>query len=376
MAGMATADCATIAGMSTSQYRVAVLGATGLVGGKIIEILEERNFPVSELLPLASGRSAGKTIRFRGKVLTVQEALPPVFEGCDLVLASAGAKASEVLAPYAVKAGAVVVDNTSFFRMQPDVPLVVAGVNDHALKNHQGIVANPNCSTMQLMPVLKALHEAAGLERVIVSTYQSVSGAGQKGLEALALEGQQLSANPDAERNARQASDAFARPIAENLIPQIDVFLSDDCKPGFEGYTKEEAKLIEESRKILELPHLRVTATAVRVPVRTAHSEAVTVELSRPLSPQAAIQALKAVPDLIVADSPADFPTPLDAAGQDPVYVGRIRQDTSHPERGLNLWVVADNLRIGAALNAVRLAEALVRDNLLRQPAQADACSL
>jgi aspartate-semialdehyde dehydrogenase len=350
------------------QYTVAILGATGLVGSHLISILEERNFPVKTLKPLASKRSAGETITFRGEPITVEEATPEAFEGVDIVLASAGASISEKLAPEAVKRGAVVIDNTSFFRMMPHIPLVIAGVNDADIDGHPGVIANPNCSTSQLMPVLKALHEAAGLKRVIISTYQSVSGAGKEALQELTVQiKQDLPSIGEpfyhtVETPSAHQPENFKRDIAFNLIPQIDVFVDGD-------YTKEEMKLIQETRKILHLPELPITATAVRVPVLVGHSESVTVDFERPLSPEQAAEILKKVPDVIVADAREDYHTPRAIAGTDPVYVSRIRRDTSNPETGLNLWVVADNLRIGAALNAVRIAESLVARNKVAVPA-------
>jgi aspartate-semialdehyde dehydrogenase len=355
---------------SSSLPTVAILGATGLVGSHLMAILEARKTPLAQLKLLASERSVGQMKRFHGQDLNIELACPEAFDGVDLVLASAGGQVSAALAPEAVKRGAVVVDNTSHFRLHPNVPLVVAGVNNEVLAQHQGIVANPNCSTAQLMPVLKALHQAAGLKRVIVSTYQSVSGSGASGLEDLIGEtASDLNENYHADRpehlcfsNYQRAS--FQRPIAFNLIPQIDVFSDDD-------YTKEELKLIRETQKILALPNLPVTATAVRVPVLVGHSEAVTLEFERPITPAEAADVLRQTPDVVVADKPEAYHTPRETAGTDPVYVSRIRKDTSNPETGLNLFVVSDNLRIGAALNAVRLAEQLTQDQLLRVPAGA-----
>lgn len=346
------------------EYTVAVLGATGLVGSHLIKILEERQFPVKTLKPLASSRSAGETIMFRGQPVTVELAEPDAFNGVDIVLASAGASISEILAPEAVKLGAVVVDNTSFFRMHPDIPLVVAGVNDEDLRNHQGIVANPNCSTAQIMPVFKALHQLGGLKRVVVSTYQSVSGAGKEAMDELHTHVHTVVNNPAGTAFANQV---FARPMAFNLIPHIDKFVTGE----YDGYTKEEVKVIEETRKILHLPNLKVTCTAVRVPVMIGHSESVTLEFDRPVSPQEAADCLRNTPDVVVASAPKDYHTPLETAGTDPVYVSRIRRDSSNPETGLNMWVVADNLRIGAALNAIRIAERLVQMDLVsvKQPA-------
>lgn len=351
-------------------YVVAVLGATGLVGTHLMQILEERNFPVKRLKPLASKRTAGSLISFMGEELTVEEATPEAFEGVDIVLASAGGSVSEKLVPEAVKRGCVVIDNTSCFRMTDGVPLVVAGVNDEDCKQHQGIIANPNCSTMQLMPVFKALDEAFGLERVIVSTYQSVSGAGKEGIDELLSTSKDvfsmIDGNETGRREEANAPDArvFARPIAFNLVAQIDQFV--ESQDPTDGYTKEEIKVVNESRKILHRPDLKVTCTAVRVPVMVGHSESATLEFRNPVSPQEAVAVLKKVDDVVVRERPQDFPTPVEATGKDPVYVGRIRRDTSNPERGLNMWIVADNLRIGAALNAVRLAEVVVRNNWLK----------
>ncbi len=349
---------------------VAVLGATGLVGSHLISILEERNFPLKTLKPLASQRSAGKHILFKGQEIAVELACPEAFEGVDIVLASAGGSVSETLVPEAVKRGCVVIDNTSCFRMNADVPLVVAGVNDDDAELHQGIIANPNCSTAQLMPVLKALHEAAGLKRVIVSTYQSVSGAGKAGMDELkATTHQCIHSEATEPKNLESDSKTtFQRPIAFNLIPHIDVFLDNDPVYGkdLDGYTKEEAKLICETRKILHLPDLKITATAVRVPVFIGHSESVTLDFDRALSPQKAERLLTKVPDVIVSESVEAYHTPAETAGTDPVYVSRIRRDNSNMGQGLNLWVVSDNLRIGAALNAVRIAEVLVQRDRLK----------
>lgn len=348
--------------MANNGYTVAVLGATGLVGTMLIDILEERNFPVSTLKPLASQRSVGQTVTFKGLAVPVQLACPEAFDGVDIVLASAGGSVSAQLAPEAVKRGAVVIDNTSHFRLDANVPLVVAGVNDEAIQCHQGIVANPNCSTAQLMPVLKAIHQQAGLEKVTVSTYQSVSGSGKEGMDAL-------------EKTTADASishEPFQRPIAFNLIPHIDVFVEDENDELY-GYTKEEAKLVKETRKILGLPKLPVTATAVRVPVLVGHSEAVTVSCQQPVSPQQAVAVLEKAPDVVVGKNFTDYHTPKETAGTDPVYVSRIRRDNTNPEKGLHLWVVADNLRIGAALNAVRLAELLVKFDRVSVPQQVSA---
>lgn len=351
--------------MPEQQYTVAVLGATGLVGAHLIHILEERNFPVKTLKPLASQRSAGSAIPFKGQDILVEEATPEAFEGVDIVLASAGGAISKALVPEAVKRGAVVIDNTSHFRLDNDVPLVVGGVNDGDVQHHNGIIANPNCSTAQLMPVFKALHEAAGLKRVIISTYQSVSGAGKEGMDELFQTTREFFQKGDKPENSISESRLFSRPIAFNLIPHIDVFMTEGDEAG---YTKEETKLVHETRKILHLPNLAISATAVRVPVMVGHSEAVTLEFEKSISPDEAMFLLKKTPDVVVSDQLDTYPTPLEATGKDPVYVGRIRRDTSNPnpEKGLCLWVVADNLRIGAALNAIRIAEVLVNNNWLK----------
>lgn len=332
---------------------VAILGATGRVGQELIKVLEERKFPVNEFRPLASARSKDAQITFNGKSYAVQEPSEAAFKGIDIVLASAGAEISEQLSPLAVKQGAVVIDNSNAFRMDPEVPLVVPEVNGHALKNHKGIIANPNCSTSQLVVPLKPLHDAAGLKRVIVSTYQSVSGAGKEAMDELEAQTKAI-----CEGNEYKPQ-VFQHQISHNLIPHIDKFLPN-------GYTKEEMKVVQETQKILGLPDLLVTCTAVRVPVYIGHSESVLVELERPLTVEEARKILSQAPAMEIVDDPskAIYPTPLDAAGKDPVYVGRIRVDTSSPN-GLNFWVVADNLRIGAALNAVRIAEYLLEHDLV-----------
>ncbi len=338
---------------------VAILGATGRVGQELLKVLEQRNFPIGELRLLASARSKDMTISFKGKDYPVQEPTAEAFKGIDIVLASAGEDISRRLSPLAVEQGACVIDNSNAFRMDPAVPLVVPEVNAHALREHKGIIANPNCSTIQLVVALQPIHEAAGLKRVIVSTYQSVSGAGKEAMDELEQQTKAIMSDED------YPPAIFQRQIAFNLIPQIDKFLDN-------GYTKEEMKIVNETRKIMGLPDLPVTATAVRVPVVIGHSEAVTVDLERPLSPAQAREALADSPIIEVWDNPDElrYPTPLDAAGEDPVYVGRVRHDTSS-ENGLNMWVVADNLRIGATLNAIRIAEYLVQHDLLKTTVEA-----
>lgn len=332
---------------------IAVLGATGVVGGEILKILEEKNFPFENIKFLASARSAGKDISFAGKTYKIEEATPEAFEGVNIVLSSAGASTSKLLAPEAVKRGAVVVDNTSYFRMDEDVPLVIAGVNDDDLRKHKGIIANPNCSTSQLMLVLKPLHDYATIKKLIVSTYQSVSGAGIEAINELSED------TKAALENKEFSNKVFKKNIGFNLIPQIDVFLDN-------GYTKEEMKVVNETKKILHLSeNTPISTTAVRVPVYISHSEAVNVEFEKEITPEKAREILSEAYGVIVQDNPSEFefPTPKEAAGKDPVYVGRIRKDLAC-DNGIVMWVVADNLRIGAALNTVRIAEKLVEMDL------------
>lgn len=329
------------------QYRVAVVGATGMVGRKFLQVLEERKLPVSEYFLFASARSAGKQLPFMGKTYTVRELTDDAFQdlGIDIALFSAGGETSRHFAPIVVASGAVVIDNSSCWRMDPDVPLVVPEVNPDAIPGYKnkGIIANPNCSTIQAMVVLKPLADAYGLKRVVYSTYQAVSGAGQKGYMDLVngLKG--------------EAPQKFPHPIAGNCLPHIDVFLDT-------GYTKEEQKMIDETRKILSLPELRVTATTVRVPVYHGHSESINVEFARPFELDELRAVLEKAPGLIVRDDPKHnvYPMAIEAADTDPVYVGRIRRDFS-VDSGVNLWCVADNIRKGAATNAVQIAEELIR---------------
>lgn len=337
---------------------LAILGATGNVGHKFLEVLEKRDFQFNSLKLLSSKKSAGTKIKFKGKEYTVEVATKDSFNSIDLVLASAGGTVSKELVPHAVKAGAVVVDNSSAYRMDADVPLIVAGVNNEDLKNHKGIIANPNCTTAQLVMPLKALHNLAGLKRVVVSTYQSVSGAGKAAMDEL-TEQSKACLSKDLPWQVSYNAKAVNRKFAFNVVPHIDVF-SDD------GYTKEEIKVINESRKILGLPNLKITCTAVRVPVYVGHSESVNVELEKNVSHDDVVGALHATPNIEVLDDPdnAKYPMAIDIAGKDPVYVGRIRKDMSNPNT-FNLWVVADNLLIGAALNAVRIAEIVVKESLL-----------
>ena len=345
--------------MTPRPLTVAVVGATGVVGRTIIQVLHERGFPLGELRLMASGRSAGTTVSVAGTTHEVLEAVSDAFDGVDIALFSAGGSVSEVLAPDAVARGATVIDNSSAWRMAPGVPLVVSQVNPGDAAAHEGIIANPNCSTMQLAPVLMALRDAVGLERVVVDTYQSVSGTGA---EAIAeLEGQ-IRAHVIGEP---LTASVYPHQIAFNALPEIDAFLDN-------GYTKEEWKVVTESRKILHLPDLRISCTAVRIPVVTSHSEAVHVETRDPISPERARDLFAAVPGVIVRDDPAGhvYPLAIDAAGHDEIYVGRVRRDPSIPDgRGLALWVVSDNLRKGAATNAIEIAELLVRRGWVRSAA-------
>jgi len=328
---------------------IGVLGATGVVGRNILKILEENNVVFEDIKFLASKKSAGKKLEFKGKEYTVTEATPEAFEGINIVLASAGGSTSLALAKEAVKRGCVYIDNSSAFRMEKDVPLVIAGVNDEDIRTHKGIIANPNCSTSQLMLVLKPLHDYAGIKRMIVSTYQSVSGAGLAAINELRENTIAVNENKPFDNKV------FKKPIAYNCIPQIDVFCEN-------GYTKEEMKVTNETRKILHLaPDTPISCTAVRVPVFIGHSEAVTVEFEKPLSPEKARELLENAWGVEVVDNPVEykFPTAVEAAETNPVYVGRIRKDIAF-DNAVTFWCVADNLRIGAALNTVRIAEKVI----------------
>ena len=331
------------------QFRVAVVGATGMVGRTFLKVLEERKLPVSEYVLFASARSAGQTLQFMGKDYVVQELNEQSFDsGFDLALFSAGGSTSAKFAPIAAAKGCVVVDNSSQWRMDPQVPLVVPQVNPQDLKWHKGIVANPNCSTIQAMVVLKPLLDHYGIKRVVFSTYQAVSGAGVKGWNDL-----QEGAKAYVEGTAFTPK-KFPQPIFSNCLPHIDVFLEN-------GYTKEEMKMVNETRKILGVPDMRVTATTVRVPVFNCHSESVNVELEKPFDLQELKEVLANAPGVVVKDDPSkeSYPTVLDADGKDETYVGRIRRDES-VDNGVNLWIVADNIRKGAATNAVEIAQELM----------------
>jgi len=326
---------------------VAVVGATGAVGQTMLAVLEERNFPVGELRPFASERSQGKTVRFKGNEIPVRPISPGCFKGVDYALFSAGGAVSKEVAPQAVREGAIVIDNTAAFRYEPDIPLVVPEVNRHAIKKHQGLIANPNCSTIQMLVALKPLHDAARLTRIIVSTYQSVSGAGNRAIREM------LDSTRAALDGKPFANEIFAHPIAFNVIPQIDVFLDN-------GFTKEEMKMVWETHKIMEAPEIGVTATCVRVPVRYGHSEAIYAEFERALSVEEARTLWAKAPGVKVIDDPAQklYPLAIHAAGADATYVGRLRADLANP-KALNFWCVSDNLRKGAATNAVQIAECL-----------------
>ena len=340
-------------------YRVAVVGATGAVGREILKTLAERDFPVKEVVALASGRSAGQEVSFGEKgVLKVQNLEKFDFRGTDIGLFSPGASVSAVHAPRAAAAGCVVIDNTSHFRMEPDVPLVVPEVNGHHLQrfSKRNIIANPNCSTIQMVVALKPLHDAARVRRVVVATYQSVSGAGKEGMDELFNQTRAVYVNDQAQ------PEQFTKPIAFNCIPHIDRFMDD-------GSTKEEWKMVVETKKILD-PKIKVSATCVRVPVFIGHAEAVHVEFERPITVAEARAALRDAPGIIVLDRQEDggYVTQIECAGEDAVYVSRLRKDPT-VANGLAFWCVADNLRKGAALNAIQIAEELVRQKLLERQA-------
>ncbi len=336
----------------SDSYRVAVVGATGQVGTLMLRMLRERNFPASEIVPFASARSAGRELEGG---LVVQPLTEESIQGFDLALFSAGGGTSGEWAPRFVKAGATVVDNSSRWRMQEDVPLVVAEVNPDAVEGNSGIIANPNCSTMQMVVALKPIHDAAGIERLVISTYQAVSGTGRRAVEELLAQSHALLHEQEIE-----PPEQYAHQIAFNALPHAGSFQEGD------DHTDEERKLINETRKILADPDIKVSATCVRVPVVTSHSEAVNVQTREDLSPERARELLEAAPGIVVVDDPssARYPLAVDAAGRDDVFVGRIRRDAGH-ERALDMWIVADNLHKGAATNAVQIAELLHERGLL-----------
>ncbi len=342
------------AGALTGTYKVGVLGATGLVGTTILGLLADRRFPASDVVLFASERSAGRELEWNGTTLTCRELGEDSIQGLDLVLSSAGGSVSAEWTPRLVAAGATVVDNTSHWRMHDDVPLVVSEVNPEALEGHNGIVANPNCSTMQMVVALKPLFDEAGIERLVVSTYQAVSGTGKAAIDELMEQSHAILHGQPA------AASIYPHPIAFNVLAQAGSF------PQGDDHTDEERKLINETRKILGDEEIRVSATCVRVPVVSGHSEAVNVETKEELSPERARELLAAAPGVTVADDPAAgvYPMAIEAAGKDDVFVGRIRRDAGN-ERALDIWIVSDNLRKGAATNAVQVAELLIQRGLL-----------
>jgi len=336
------------------EYNVAIVGATGVVGKEMRKVLEQRDFPINKLKLLASAKSAGRRLTFKRTGVTVEKLTKDSFRGVDIALFSAGASVSKEFAPHAVKAGAIVIDNSSAFRMDENVPLVVPEVNPNDINSHSGIIANPNCSTIQMVVVLKPLYDKSRIKRIVVSTYQAVSGTGKDAVEELLSQsGRVLSGERKVEANV------YPYQIAFNLLPQIDVFIEN-------GYTKEEMKMVNETRKIMGDSEIGISATCVRVPILVSHSEAVNIETEKKITLSEVRKILGNAPGVKVIDDPEKcvYPMPVFAAGTDACYVGRIREDKS-VENGLNLWVVSDNLRKGAALNAVQIAELLLERNLL-----------
>ena len=338
----------------SKKYDVCILGATGAVGEVMLSILEQRKFPVGNLYPLASSRSAGSKVTFHGKEMTVLDVEGFDFSKAQIGLFSAGGSVSEKYAPIAAAAGCVVIDNTAHFRYDDDIPLVVPEVNPHAIAQYKnrGIIANPNCSTIQMLVALKPIHDAVGIARINVATYQAVSGTGKEAIDELAEQTRALFNHQDV------TVEVYPKRIAFNVLPHIDVFMEN-------GYTKEEMKMVWETRKIMEDESIMVNPTAVRVPVFYGHSEAVHIETHKKITAVEARALLEKAPGVTVLDKrePGGYPTAIEAAGQDATYVGRIREDISHP-RGLNLWVVSDNVRKGAALNSIQIAEILVKNYL------------
>lgn len=336
------------------EYNVAIVGATGLVGQEFIKILVQRSFPVDSIRLLASDRSAGRKLMVNKQEIEVRETTPESFEGVDIALFSAGSEVSRHFSPIAARSGAVVVDNSAVWRMEPDVPLVVPEVNPEDIGWHKGIIANPNCSTIQMVVALYPLHKVNPIKRIVVSTYQSVSGTGAAAVEELIVQSKQVL------EGQAIIPHVYPHQIAFNALPEIDVFLDD-------GYTKEEQKMVEETKKIMHASEIAISATCVRVPVYTAHSEAVWVEFSSPMMPDDAERIFAGAPGVKILDDNAIslYPHPWMAAGTDEVFVGRIRRDTSHPN-GLVMWIVADNLRKGAALNAVQIAEEMVKRDWIK----------
>ncbi|MCL2141224.1 MAG: aspartate-semialdehyde dehydrogenase [Dehalococcoidia bacterium] len=336
------------------KYQVAIVGATGMVGGEFIKVLEQRNFPISSMQMFASDRSAGKKLLFAGEEYEVKETGVDSFKNVDIAFFSAGSDISRHFAPLAAKCGAVVIDNSAAFRMDDTVPLVVPEINSGDIRLHKGIIANPNCSTIQMVVALYPLHKVNPIKRIVVTSFQSVSGTGAAAVEELTLQCEQILSGQT------PAPHVYPHQIGFNVLPHIDVFLDN-------GYTKEEWKMLEETRKIMHAESLSVSATCVRVPVYIGHAEAINVEFTNPLSPENARLLLSQAPGVQVMDEPKTnlYPTPRMTAGTDITYVGRIRNDVSHPN-GLVMWVVADNIRKGAALNAVQIAEEVIKNNWLR----------
>jgi aspartate-semialdehyde dehydrogenase len=339
----------------SKKYNVCVLGATGMVGKEMIKVLEERDFPVDRFVPLASERTAGSKVTFKGREYVVEEAKPQSYKGMQIGLFSAGAKVSKVMAPEAARHGCVVIDNTSQFRMDPEVPLVVPEVNPQAIKQHKGIIANPNCSTAQMVLPLKPIYDAVGIERIVVSTYQSTSGWGKEAISEMYDQTRKVLANQKAKVEAKY----IFKQIAFNVVPQIDQFTDN-------GYTKEEMKMLNETRKIFGDDKIQVSATCVRVPVAIGHSEAVNLKTRKKISVADARKLIADFPTCVVVDDPAkgQYPTPIDCEGKNETFVGRIREDISQ-ENGLDMWIVSDNLRRGAALNAILIAERMIADKLI-----------
>jgi len=340
----------------SKNFVVAVCGATGAVGQEMLKVLEQRDFPYSKVIPLASARSAGKKVECKGEELTVVELTENSFDGVDIALFSAGGSISEKFAPIAAKAGCVVVDNSSAWRMDPECPLVVPEVNPEDLDWHKGIIANPNCSTIQMMVALKPIHDEAKIKRVVVSTYQAVSGTGQKAIEELENQVRRLMSGQPV------VADVYPHQIAFNCLPHIDVF-----QPN--GYTKEEMKMVNETVKIMGDPNIKVTATCVRVPVFYGHSESINIETELKLTADDVRALLAKAPGVVVEDYPEKlaYPMAINASGEDDTFVGRIREDETI-ENGINMWVVSDNIRKGAALNTVQIAETLIERDLVRVP--------
>lgn len=330
--------------------KIAVVGATGAVGQEMLKVLEQRKFPASEVICLASERSAGKKAVYQGQEITIEAISPEAFARADMALFAIDSDISREVAPMAQANHCIVIDNSNAFRMDPDVPLIVPEVNPQAAKDHHGLIANPNCSTIIMVVALNPIHQAAGIEHITVSTYQAVSGAGKPGLEELEQHVQNYA------QGVPSTPKVFKHPIAFNLIPHIDVFVEGD-------YTKEEMKMVNETRKIFGAPDMRIAATTVRVPVFRSHSESINIETTKPITPQEAREVLRKAPGVIVQDDPQEalYPMPLMTSDTDEVYVGRIRQDISVPQ-GLAMWVVGDQIRKGAATNCIQIAELLLKN--------------